>query len=90
MKVPRPDASAVSLLVANAITIGIALVQGWSLAVLMWVYWGQSIIIGFFSFFKILSLRQFSADGFRINDRTVSRSPTTWRGTPGGGPTSAR
>jgi hypothetical protein len=37
----------------------------------MWIYWGQSIIIGIFNWRRILDLKQFSTRGFRINDRPV-------------------
>jgi len=51
----RFDLSTVSLVVANLATVGVALAQGWDLAVLMWVYWVQSCTIGLFSFFRMLS-----------------------------------
>jgi hypothetical protein len=33
----------------------------------MWIYWFQSITIGFFNFIRILQLKEFSIDGFKIN-----------------------
>ena len=42
----RHDPSALSLILSNLATIVIALVQGWELAVLMRIYWAQSVIIG--------------------------------------------
>lgn len=47
------DFSLWSLLLVNIITIFVALIQNWSLLNIMWVYWSQSIIIGFFTFIKI-------------------------------------
>jgi hypothetical protein len=37
----------------------------------MWVYWFQSVTIGVFNFVRILSLKDFSTEGFRINNRPV-------------------
>jgi hypothetical protein len=67
--------SALSLLGANVVTIVLAVARGWALSDVMWVYWGQSIIIGFFQFLRMLRLRQFSTDGVKMNDQPVP--PTT-------------
>jgi hypothetical protein len=78
---PRFGLSLVSLLVANLFTIVVAIAQHWNLAVLMWIYWGQSVIIGGFNFFKILSLQDFSTEGFKINNRSVEPTEKTKRQT---------
>lgn len=46
------------LVVANLITIALALVEGWSLIPLLIVYWGQSIIIGGFNVVRIITHNQ--------------------------------
>lgn len=69
------DSSLWALTASNLIVIIWALLEGWSLAILMWVYWSQSAIIGVFWFFKMLSLKDFSTRGFKINNRSVA--PTT-------------
>lgn len=71
------DPSVAALVLANAITIGIAFAQHWQIGVLAWVYWAQSLIIGFFSTLKILSLREFSTEGFRINGEPVAPTAKT-------------
>jgi hypothetical protein len=45
------------LLLVNAATIVLALTEGWDLGVLLFVYWSQSVIIGFFTAIRILTLR---------------------------------
>jgi len=65
------DPSSWSLIAANVLTIVIALREQWSLANLMWIYWAQSLIIGFFQFFKILDLKEFTTENFKINNRLV-------------------
>lgn len=67
--------SLISLLISNIIVIILAIVQGWEVSTVLWVYWMQSIIIGFFQFLKILSLKKFSTENFKINNQPAS--PTT-------------
>ena len=69
--------SLLSLLAANALTIVLAVVEGWELGPLMWIYWIQSIIIGGFRFLRMLSLDRFSTDGVLINDRPVKPTRAT-------------
>lgn len=63
--------TALSLLAANALTLVLALVEGWDLASVLGVYWAQSVIIGIFQVFKILDLRNFTTDGMTQNGRPV-------------------
>lgn len=44
------------LLLSNAATIAIALLDGWTASEVMWVYWFQSVAIGFFNVLRILRL----------------------------------
>jgi len=71
----QKDSSAIVLLLSNLLTIVLAVVFNWSLIIILWSYWLQSVIIGFFSFIKILSLQNFSTEGFKSNGRSVL--PTT-------------
>ncbi len=73
----RFDLSTLALVGANAVTIVVALAQKWPLSDVMWVYWGQSVTIGFFQFLRILCLRQFSTEGVTMNDRPVDPTPAT-------------
>jgi hypothetical protein len=69
------DLSLWALIVSNLTVILWALIEGWPLAIIMWVYWSQSVTIGILWFFKILTLKEFSTKGFKINERSVK--PTT-------------
>jgi len=69
------DLSLWALIGSNLIMIAWALIEGWSLGVIMWIYWTQSVAIGILWFFKILTLKEFSTKDFKINDRPVA--PTT-------------
>ena len=63
------DSSAISLLFSNIIIIVLSIVQGWEITTVLWTYWTQSVIIGFFNFLRILSLKNFSTDNFTINNQ---------------------
>lgn len=65
------DLSLWALIVSNLIVIVWALIEGWPLAIIIWVYWSQSVTIGILWFFKILTLKQFSTKGVKINNRSV-------------------
>ena len=71
------------LLASNLLTIVLALVQHWDVAVLMWIYWGQSLVIGYYNVHRILGLERFSTRGFRINHRPVAPTRRTQRQTAG-------
>lgn len=70
-----------SLVIANAITIAMALAFSWPTATLMLPYWIQSVVIGFYSRKRILSLHQFSTEGLKINDQSVEPTESTKRST---------
>jgi hypothetical protein len=78
---PVIDRSVVVLLLSNLLTIALAVYQHWDVFVVMWVYWGQSVIIGYFSFRRIMDLKRFSTAGFMINDQPVKPTPQTQRQT---------
>ncbi len=77
----RHDWSATTLVASNLITIVFALGQHWSLAVLMWIYWGQSVIIGVFNFVRMWTLKDFTTEGLKINDHPVDPTPAAKRQT---------
>jgi len=71
------DPSLWLLLFSNLVTIYFATREGWNLSTIMWVYWFQSITIGFFNFVRILQLREFSTEGFKINDQSAQPTQDT-------------
>jgi len=71
------DLSLWALIVSNLVVIIWALIEEWSLAIVMWVYWSQSVTIGILWFFKILTLKEFSTKGFKINNRSVEPTAGT-------------
>ena len=53
--------------------------QGWPLLLLLWPYWVQSVVIGYFARRRILALERFSTAGLLMNDQPVSPTPKTQR-----------
>jgi hypothetical protein len=45
----------ISLIIANIVTIVLAIIGNWDLATVMFIYWAQSIIIGFFTVVSLLT-----------------------------------
>jgi putative flippase GtrA len=75
----RFDRSVASLLASNLFTIIIAVVQRWSLSELIWIYWGQSLIIGYFHRQRILALKEFCTNGFSMNGKPMEATPENQR-----------
>lgn len=73
----RADSSALFLVISNLVTIIFAVYEKWSLSEIMWIYWGQSVIIGYFNYRRIMDLRQFSTDGFEINNKPAKPTRAT-------------
>jgi len=71
------DRSLWFLLLANGVTTILAVTQNWNLLALMWVYWFQNLVIGFFHFRRIRQLKEFSTKGYTINGRHVEPTPET-------------
>ena len=70
-----------NLVLSNAATLGAALVFDWSVGWLLWSYWIQSVIIGWYARRRMLSLRQFSTQGFTSNDQPVPENEQGKRST---------
>ena len=75
------DRSLQPILAANIATIVAALVFDWGLGQLLWPYWIQSVIIGYYARYRILMLKDFCTEGFTVNDRPVDPTPETQRQT---------
>jgi hypothetical protein len=52
----RPDLPLISLLLANAVTIALALLQDWAIGTVLAVYWFQSVTIGLFTLVRLLGI----------------------------------
>jgi hypothetical protein len=57
--------STLSLIFSNLLVIFFAIVDGISANEVLWIYWSQSVIIGIFNFIKMITLKEFSTEGFK-------------------------
>lgn len=63
------DTSIIALILSNIITILFAIFDQWDLTTIMFIYWCQSIIIGFFNVIKILILKDNTTQNFTVNGK---------------------
>ena len=66
------DKSTKLLVISNIVTIIFVIVEGWDFHTVLWIYWFQSIIIGYFNYKRILKLKNFKTENFYINDQPVT------------------
>lgn len=78
---PVDYAALVLLLAANAFSLGWALAHEWPLLLLLWPYWLQSLVIGWYYRRRILALQRFATDGFEIDGKPVAETAQTQRTT---------
>ena len=69
------DPSLLMLLGTNLLTLVIAVAENWRILDVMWIYWGQSVTIGWFSWLRMRQLKRFSSAGFAINGAPVPNNP---------------
>lgn len=78
----RDDKTAVLvLLLVNIAVLATAIVFDWSNRSLMLIYWSQSVVIGIGNFVRIMGLKQFSTEGFKINGKAAEPTDQTRRST---------
>lgn len=75
------DRSIVAILAANIATLLAAAWGEWGLGQLLWPYWMQSVIIGYYARKRMLLLQEFCTKDFKINNRPVEATPATQRQT---------
>ena len=57
--------STLSLIFSNLLVIFFAIFDDISAIDVLWIYWWQSVIIGIFNFIKMITLKDFSTEGFK-------------------------
>lgn len=66
------DLSVWTLVLTNGITIAFAYIEHWAFSTIIWVYWCQTLIIGFFALLRVISLTDFSYPGVERIQRKFS------------------
>lgn len=73
--------SARNLVLSNLATLAAALALDWNIGWLLWPYWIQSVIIGWYARKRMLGLHRFSTEGFTSNGRRVGEDEAGKRST---------
>lgn len=63
--------STLSLIFSNLLVIFFAVVDDISANEVLWIYWTQSVIIGIFNFIKMITLKDFSTEGFKRGSKPM-------------------
>ena len=72
---------ALALVIANLATLLVALWFDWSPGMLMWPYWIQSVVIGYYARKRMLTLVAFSTEGFTSGGKRVPENDEGKRST---------
>jgi hypothetical protein len=80
---PLLDRGFLGVVAGNVMTLAAVLVQHWPVAPVLWIYWGQSVVLGIVNVVRILSLREFSSGGLRVNGRRVPETESGKRAVAG-------
>lgn len=75
--------SARQLIVPNVFTLVVVITLHQGLGALLWPYWIQSVIIGWYARKRMLELNHFTTDGFTSNNRQVPATEEGKRSTAG-------
>lgn len=76
----KPADSAVrGIVVMNVVVALGAAVSGDGLMMLLWPYWLQSVVIGYYAMRRIQKLERFKTENFKINGEAVDATPATRR-----------
>ena len=71
IKLTLADLSLWGVIASNILSIAMALIFGWDMGQIMWVYWGQSVIIGALNVKRMLGLKDFTTKGMTMNNAPV-------------------
>jgi hypothetical protein len=66
-----PTRGTLGLVLANLVTLGVALAFDWPPSYLLWPYWLQSLVIGGFAVRQMLAAPRVSTEGFTSNGQRV-------------------
>jgi len=75
------DPSLFGVVLSNMVSIGLALAFKWDLGEILWVYWGQSIVIGVTNFIRMMRLKKFTTSGLKSGGQPVPETQRAKRQT---------
>jgi len=63
------NTSTLTLIFSNLLVIFFAITDEISAMEVLWIYWFQSVIIGIFTFIRLVSLKEYSTEKFKIGNK---------------------
>jgi hypothetical protein len=75
----RNDRPLHGIVATNLVTLIIAVWQQWGLVQLLWPFWAQSVIIGYYARQRILKLQDFCTEGMGSGGQQWENTPQTLR-----------
>jgi hypothetical protein len=76
-----PDRALWSIVASNVLAAVLAIVLDWDVVELLWPFWIQSVVIGYYARRRMLLLRDFSVEGLSFGNRPATESPEDQRST---------
>jgi hypothetical protein len=73
------DRAVIAIVLTNAGALIMAVVLDWSALQLMWPFWLQSVIIGWYARQRMLRLTDFCTEGMKMNGRSLPPTPQSLR-----------
>jgi hypothetical protein len=63
------------IIAGNVLALVTVYLTNGGLLLLLWPYWAQSVVIGYYAQKRMRALKEFSTDGFKRNNRQVEATP---------------
>lgn len=76
-----PDRALHWIIIGNAMVLATVYFTRGGLLLLLWPYWAQSVVIGWYAQRRMRALTDLSTDGLKMNDRPVPATPAAARST---------
>ncbi len=75
------DPSLLGVVLSNVVSIALAIFFKWDLNEILWIYWGQSVVIGVTNFIRMIRLKEFTTAGLKSGGRSVPETQQAKRQT---------
>jgi hypothetical protein len=74
-----PDRALWSIVASNVLAAVLAIALDWDVVELLWPFWIQSVVIGYYARRRMLLLQDFSVEGLKFGNRPATESPEDQR-----------
>ncbi len=81
MITPPRDTALYGIAASNVLAAVVAIALDWDVIELLWPFWIQSVVIGYYARQRMLQLRDFSVEGLSFGGRPATETPEDQRST---------